>query len=483
MVRQSKKTPKTPAPPPAETISTTVALSEVLSAGLRLEASAFSVRSRNAIAALRTAGYPLQALYGDSGLCREAHNAFRFRRIWVNADRGVPFLSGVDIIYMRPVAEHFISRRLTPRLDELMIAKGDVLISCSGTIGNVSLASGTMVGSALSQDVIRLRAADADTAGYVTAFLRSRYGRPQLEQLTYGSVIAHIEPEHLTHIVIPELPPIRRIAVGRLMCEASDLRDQANDLLAEADRLLHDTLRLPPIEEGSSGPVTSSVRASDLRRRLDASFHAPVAIQAEKNVAALAGELATLGDERVTKEIRPITKFRKRVYVQRGGIPLVSTRQLFQIDPIDVHALAKGAHTKDLPEISLKHNMICITRSGTIGRVQIIPKYMAGWAASEHATRAIAAPGMNAGYLYAWLVSDYGKCLLTRHSYGSVILEIDRDMIASVPIPLPGQDVQDQIGNLVLRANDLRDQAWRKEREAIGQLEVIFGDVQTSLKF
>jgi hypothetical protein len=43
-----------------------------------------------------------------------------------------------------------------------------------------------------------------------------------------------------------------------------------------------------------------------------------------------------------------------------------------QIDPVDVKRLAKGAHTKDLPEIALKKNMVTISRSGTIGRVQII---------------------------------------------------------------------------------------------------------------
>ena len=32
----------------------------------------------------------------------------------------------------------------------------------------------------------------------------------------------------------------------------------------------------------------------------------------------------------------PITKFRKRVYVPKGGIPFLSSKQLFQIDPIDV---------------------------------------------------------------------------------------------------------------------------------------------------
>ena len=38
-----------------------------------------------------------------------------------------------------------------------------------------------------------------------------------------------------------------------------------------------------------------------------------------------------------------------------------------------VKALAKGAHTKDLPEIELRAGMVLVTCSGTIGKVQIVP--------------------------------------------------------------------------------------------------------------
>jgi len=144
-----------------------------------------------------------------------------------------------------------------------------------------------------------------------------------------------------------------------------------------------------------------------------------------------------------------------------------------QIDPVDIKRLAKGAHTKDLPEIALKRDMVTVSCSGTIGRVQIIPAYMEGWTANQHATRLVAANEMTPGYIYAWLSSDYGQRLLKRQSYGSVILEIDREMIGSVLIPLPSREVRNKIGDLVLRANELRNHAWRVEREAIEELENI----------
>jgi len=441
--------------------------------GLRFEAGAYNIEARHAIQQMRAAGLALLPLYGDNGLCHEAHNAFRFVRVWVSKEHGYPFLSSADIISMRPDIEYYLSKKLTPRLDHLIIKKWDVLISCSGTIGNVGLASGSFAGTALSQDAIRLRAADPETAGYVTAFLRCKYGRLQIVQATYGSVIKHIEPLHLRRIHIPELKEARP-QIGSQIVKAYELRDEANKLLDEADSKLHTLLKLPPLADAFSekpGPVVVHQRASKLSFRFDSSYHDPVAKTAERILRKSGVEICSLGDPSVTMEIRPITKFRKRVYVPNGGIPLLSSKQLMQIDPVDVKRLAKGAHTKDLPEIALRKDMVTISRSGTIGRVQIIPAYMEGWAGSEHATRIIAAAGMNPGYLYAWLSSDYGQRLVKRNSYGSVILEIDKEMLESVSIPTPSTATCNKIGDLVLHANELRDQAWRIERDAIQELE------------
>lgn len=476
MVTYAFKSDYTPEIPDdeSEKLSTTIKLSEVLAAGVRLEASAFSIEAHNAVTALTNSGLPLIPLYGKEGLCQGGYYPHRFKRVYVSPEKGVPFLSSSEIISLRPKTNNFVSKNYTLKLDRLLPEKWDVLISRSGTIGNIGLATETFIGNALSEHVIRLQANEPETAGYVAAFLRSRYGRPQLTQATYGSVIVHIEPEHLERVLIPDLPPIRRIEIGRLMCQAGELRDEANHLLDEADRLLHERLNLPYLKDialRGSASFTTTIKASQLMGRLEASFHNPEAIAAEKQLAQLPVEITKIGDQRVTKEVRAITKFRERTYVDKGGIPMLSSKQLFQVDPIDVKRLAKGAHTKDLPEIQLEENMIAVTRSGTIGKVQIIPKYMAAWTASEDATRILASDDINAGYLYAWLASDSGYCLMTRCSYGSVILEVDQEMFSSVHIPLPELSIRNEIGDLVLKANQLRDKAWRNEQEAISKLE------------
>lgn len=447
-----------------------VRLSEVAGAGLRLEASAYALEARQAVAELHACHHAIKPLLGSEGLCQDAHNAFRFARVYVGPDNGVPFLSSSDIIGLRPERGRYLSKKHTKRLEELKIKPWDVLLSRSGTIGNVGLASPRMAEWALSEHAIRITAPDPDTAGYVTAFLRSRWGRAQMVGVTYGSVIQHIEPQHLQRVFIPNLPAIRRIEIGRAFVAAAKKRDEANDLLDAADKALREALKLPPLPKTASGPTVNTVRASQWGKRLDAAFHNPSAQWVAEQLELNGFELVSLGDPLLTEAIRAVTKFRKRVYVPKGGIPLLSSKQLFQIDPIDVKGLAKGAHEDDLEEIALDPGMVIITCSGTIGRVQIVPAYMKGWAANQHAIRLIAPSDEMAAYLYAWLASEYGQVLITRFSYGSVILELDRFMVAEIPVPLAAEQQRNAIAALVLDANRLRDEAWNLEQAALAQL-------------
>lgn len=458
-----------------------VRLSEVINSDIRLEASAYALEARKAVAELNASPHPVRALLGNQGLCKDAHNGSRFSRIYVCEANGVPFLSSSDIIGLRPERGNFLSRKHTPKLAQLLIQPWTVLVSRSGTIGNVCLASPRMGGWALSEDAIRIAAEDQDTAGYITAFLRSQWGRDQLRGLTYGSVIQHIEPHHLKQVLAPDLPAIPRIAIGRAFVDAALKRDEANDKLDAANAQLCAALNLQALPEITSGPLVGTIRAAAWAGRLDASFHNPTAHWVEQQLRFSGLPVVALNDERVTKAIRAVTKFRKRVYVPKGGIPLLSSKQLFQVDPIELKGLARGAHTDDMEEIGLKPNLVMVTCSGTNGRIQIVPAYMEGWGASQDAIRIEGANDEWAGFVYAWLSSDYGQSLLLRHQYGSVITHLDREMLGSVPVPLLPDAERNAIAALVLQANRLRDEAWNLEQGALKSLRLEITGTRTKL--
>ena len=79
-----------------------------------------------------------------------------------------------------------------------------------------------------------------------------------------------------------------------------------------------------------------------------------------------------------------------------------------------------------------------------------------------------------AGYIYCWLNTDYAYRLIVRNTYGSVVDEIDDQQLAQVVIPLlKNESRQKEINDKVLQANNLRYQAYLKEREAAKMMEEI----------
>src|SRR5258708_26620902 len=143
---------------PRRTLSTTVNLSDIAYNALRLEAGAYSIALRKALEEIKASEIQSRTILGEDGLGESATNAFRFKRHYVSEDKGIPFLSSSDIIELRQKPDKYISRRLTKKIDDLLIGLHEVLISCSGTVGNVALAGRTVEGMALSQHAIRLKA-------------------------------------------------------------------------------------------------------------------------------------------------------------------------------------------------------------------------------------------------------------------------------------------------------------------------------------
>jgi type I restriction enzyme S subunit len=100
-----------------------------------------------------------------------------------------------------------------------------------------------------------------------------------------------------------------------------------------------------------------------------------------------------------------------------------------------------------------------------------------GWTGSDHLIRIIPATDEISGYLYAWLSTDYGLVLSKKHTYGSVVDEIDTNHVGDIKVPLlKDQELQSKINAMVLKANQLRYEAHEKEEAAIKMMneEVIY---------
>ncbi len=151
---------------------------------------------------------------------------------------------------------------------------------------------------------------------------------------------------------------------------------------------------------------------------------------------------------------------------------------MLDLNPNSNKFLSESIHGTRLgKELLLHENCILITRSGTIGKISLVPKHWENWAANEHIIRVFPGSKEIAGYLFCWLNSDYGNEMIKKHTYGAVVDEIDTNHVGDIPLPiLKNSKKQTEINDLVLKANELRYQAHKKEQMAIEKMDKILYD-------
>lgn len=458
-----------------------VSLSDVVSRGKRLEASVFDVEAKQARSLIAHGKYPATKIGGNDGLT-SSYVCGRFKRIWVEKS-DLPIYQPSSIVDIKPTPDGYISKHTKTNIEALRVHKGQVLMTCSGTIGKVSYVSKTLDGKIFSHDLLRINCTN-DDSGYIYTYLKSKIGNKILLTNSYGAVITHIEPEHLATVPIPDAPQELKKKINDLIVRSFELRDESNEMLDRATALLIAELHLPDISTfdvdfyKKGAPVnTFSVKLSDMAGRLDASYHVPIVNAITAHLKKYAEEVTAIGDKRVSEEVILPGRF-KRVYVDEGyGCVLIGGKQLYELDPSGRKYLSSTKHSKLLKRLEVHEDTTLITRSGTIGKVALVPKHWEHWIPSDHIIRVVPANKDIAGYLNIFLASDYGFQLITRFTYGSVVDEIDDNHVRAVPIPLlKNHSVQQKINALALGANEKRYEAYQLEQEALRVMdrEVIY---------
>lgn len=452
----------------------TVSLSEIIGRGKRLEASVYDVEAKQAREIITEGIYPLTMLGGEEGLTT-SYTCARFKRIWVDKSE-FPIYQPSTIMDIKPSPDGYISASTNTDIDALRVSKGQVLMTCSGTIGKVSYVSNTLDNLIFSHDLLRINCKKPGDAGYVYAYLKSKVGNKILLTNSYGAVITHIEPEHLATVPIPDAPESLKLKIGNLIVRSYNLRDESNVLIDRATQMLIDELQLPAIEDfdvdyfKKNAPVeTFSVKLSDMGYRLDASYHVPIVDAIIDHLNKYAEEVTTVGDNRISKNIILPGRF-KRVYVGEGeGRVFIGGKQLYELDPSNKKYLSLSQHGERIEkQLELHENMTLITCSGTIGKVALVGKHWERWAANQHIIRIVPASENIAGYLNIFLASEYGYHLITRYTYGAVIDEIDATHVSEIPIPfLKNHNAQQEINTLALEANVKRYEAYKLEQKAL----------------
>jgi type I restriction enzyme S subunit len=130
-----------------------------------------------------------------------------FKRIRVNdSKKGIPFLSGSDLLDSKPIFNSFLSKGMK-NLQDYILRKEWIAIQDAGTIGYVTFINGYLDGVSATNNLVRIIPKQIKNNNpYIFTFLKTKQGQAILKSLEYGSVQKHIDNNQVSKIRVPIIP-------------------------------------------------------------------------------------------------------------------------------------------------------------------------------------------------------------------------------------------------------------------------------------
>ncbi len=450
---------------------------QVVKGNYRLDATFYSLDIDRARAIIESSHFPKVTI---SSLAKVfALSDFSLLRIpAINESLGAPFFTVSDIQEFDPKPSMFLSKSLEPNLNDYIVKPGWILVSRSGSIGNVVLVGSELEGKAVANHAIRVVPKDSYIGAFLYVILSGHTGRTLLEGNTYGSVVDQIKPYQIEQISVPVPDESTLTNIEAKINQALTTRSMANALLHDADLLVHEVNGLPHLNDEDAewydpervvesvivqSKESSQNNGGSAEYRLDGHYYNPLARLALNNIKGCSSDFKALAG--ITDRIIIGPRF-KRNYVESDyGTPFLSGKSLVQIKPELKHL--SNTLTDGLDELLVERGWTLITCSGTLGRTSFVWNNYENYAASQHILRVV--PNVNiidSGYLYAFLSSRYGYEQILKYRHGSVIDEITDKQISRIIVPYPNPIDQKIIGDKVREAYDKRAEVVRLENEA-----------------
>jgi type I restriction enzyme, S subunit len=404
-------------------------------------------------------------------------NGPRFSRHYVNDPKhGVPFLGSTDILAADLSGLSMISKKQVKAHPELLIDEGWTLITCSGTIGRMVFSRADMKGMTGSQHFMRIVADRTKIPpGYLYAYLSSRFGVSLITSGTYGSIIQHLEPNHIADLPVPRLGEAIENEVHELITEAAQLRHDAIHKIQRAIQMCLESWGLSndfKINKPLS-PDTFIVNSSKLRSRFDGFFHSSPSQLSDAILEDISNNMPVYPLTELTEEIFETPRF-GRIEVERiYGTPFLSITELGQLSPKAETYISRKQAEK--VRAIVRAGWIILPRvgqlQGVFGRPTYIPPHLDNVAVSDNNIRLVSRNNLMSGYLFAALSTSIGYWQIIRQACGTSIPYIDPNRLKQVLIPLPKDEIWKVISNEVMTAMEKRSKAVLLEYQAANLIE------------
>jgi len=408
-----------------------------------------------------------------------------FSRVFVQKpEYGVPYLAASDTVLSNLNTGRFLSKKQAAELSYLMLEKDWILITCSGTLGNVTFTDASFEGHIATHDLIRVVPSSNKVNKYTLfAFLASKYGYFQLTQNRFGGVVKHINDEQAKSIIVPVFPSSLQDAIKDLIIETTTLRESAKRIQSQAWDLFLQESQIDEIgidEYDYYGPSIPERKVScyslsikDISTISINAFNHSERIRNLKNRISSHVETKPLVECLDSPGLFSTGSFPRVEVAPGNGIELINQRDIFDSIVKGKYISRRGVKTTNL----LRKDEVIIAGVGTLAESESFCRcvygnsYLAGKLISGEFIRMKTNSNVPSGYLFLWLSSEYGFRLIRNTQAGTKLCRPIPKLLEQIPIPILSKERMNAIDQLVKESQEMLAKASFKELEAIAMIE------------
>ncbi len=361
-------------------------------------------------------------------------------------------------------------------LKRSQVSAGDLLVKITG-VGRMAVASVAPEGfeGNINQHVCVIKTGSKEISETLAAFLNSDIGEKLASRRSTGGTRPALDYPALLSIPIIEDKRILQIT-DKVIAQKQKNEAEAQKLLSSIDDYLLKELGIklpePPENTLKNRMFVTSIRTIT-NDRFDPYHHQ-------------VGFIKII--EAIRKAKYPVSNFKHyiadlkngveiRNYVEEGGIRYLRVTDLGK-NGLN-HKSPRFVLEQEIPDrIKLNENCILISRSGSLGIVNIVEPEIENSILSSHIFKIeLKTEKLIPVYLEAYLRSKVGQSEIFRNNNGGVIPEINQDALKSILIVCPPLDKQKEIAEHITsirqQAQQLKDKTTELLKKASEEIEEI----------
>ncbi|NVO00742.1 MAG: restriction endonuclease subunit S [Geobacteraceae bacterium] len=373
-------------------------------------------------------------------------------------ESGVPFIRGVNMKKGRISFSDliYISEEANTLLWKSEVKPGMILLSMSGTIGEVAIASKYWEYPINSnQDIAKIEITGDLNPYFLYAFLLTSFGQNYLKREARGSVQQHVFLSQIEQFSIPIFSETFQTAVQQVVEKSDETLKSTESLRSNSETLLLDALNLtgfsPSREISNIKSFKESFAASG---RLDAEYYQPKFDELEARIAE-SHELVTLGS------LLTVNQRGTQPDYAEEGLPVVNSKHVREGEVILAdNRLATLSDKENALVIQQGDVLINGTGVGTIGRSA--PYMHEQNAIPDNHVTILRTDKLNPIFLSVYLNSIAGKYQVDKYFKGSSgQIELYPKDIDCFYVPLIDEKIQTDIADLVKQSFKLKAESER----------------------